>query len=321
MKKLLTAMLALLMLVGIIAIPAMAEDDDIYIAMFPKGYTGDFWKSVEAGAQQAAEDLGVTITFEGPQSETDLEGQIRLIENAIIKEPDVIAIAPLDSIGNVPVIESANEKGIKVITFNSKLESDIPLTHVATDNWVAGEMAGQKLGELLGGQGKYAVIGAVESVKNNRDRSDGAVSYIEENYPDMELITIQYTEGDLNRALSAASDIITANPDIAGFFTNNETTTIGLATVLQEKGLAGEIVHVGFDATLQTVGYLEDGTTAAIVSQNPYNMGYMAVEKALAAYNGEALEPEYDTGVAMVTVENLYDADIQQIVDPEGSAN
>lgn len=317
MKKLFTILLTVCLLAAVVAVPAMAEDE-IYIAMFPKAYIGDFWKSVEAGAQKAAADLGVTITFEGPESETDLEGQIMLIENAIIKGADVIAVAPLDSVGVVPVIETANEKGIPVVTFNSKLESDIPLTHVATDNWAAGEMAGKALGEALNGKGKYAVIGAVESVKNNRDRSDGAVDYISKNFPDMELVTIQYTDGDMTKALSAGSDIITANPDIAGFFTNNETTTIALATVLQEKGLAGKITHVGFDATTQTVGYIEDGTTLAIVTQVPFNMGYIAVEKALAAYKDETLEPIYDTGVALVTSENLKTDEIQSIVNPQG---
>lgn len=316
MKKLLSAILALIM-VSMVLVPAMAEEE-LYIAMFPKAYIGDFWKSVEAGANKAAADFGVRITFEGPESETDLDGQIQLIENALIKEPDVIAIAPLDSIGNVPIIETAHDKGIKVVTFNSKLESDIPLTHIATDNWAAGEMAGKALGEALQGKGKFAIIGAVESVKNNRDRSDGAAAYIAEHFPEMELISIQYTEGDMSKALSVSSDLITANPDIAGFFTNNETTTIALASVLQEKGMAGKITHVGFDATLQTVGYIEDGTTTAIVTQVPFNMGYMAVEKALAAYNGEELEPIYDTGVALVTIENLYTEEIQDIINPQG---
>ena len=316
MKKAL--LLILVVLMALTPVLGVAAEKEIYIAMFPKAFIGDFWKAVEAGARKAAEDLGVRITFDGPDSETDLEGQIMLIENAMMNEPDVIAIAPLDSVGNVPVIESAVAKDIKIITFNGKLESDIPLTHVATDNWAAGEMGGKALGEALEGKGKFAIIGAVESVKNNRDRSDGAAAYIAANFPDMELIQIQYCEGDMTKALAIGSDIITANPDIAGFFTNNETTTIALATVLEEKGLQGKIMHVGFDATLQTAGYLTDGTTTAIVTQVPYNMGYLAVEKALAAYNGETLEPVYDTGVALVTPDNVNSDEMQAIINPQG---
>ncbi|MEG1515509.1 MAG: ABC transporter substrate-binding protein [Clostridia bacterium] len=318
MKRILMAVLSLCLILTALTGSAMAAEEDIYVAMFPKAYIGDFWKSVELGARAAASDFGVTITFEGPSTETDLEGQIKLIENAIIKEADVIALAPLDSVGNIPVIEGAIEKGIKIITFNSKLDGDMALTHIATDNWAAGEMAGKTLGEALGGKGKFAIIGANDAVKNNRDRSDGAADYIAKNFPEMELITIRYTDGDMTKALSAASDIITANPDIAGFFTNNETTTIALATVLQERNLIGKIAHVGFDATEQTAGYLADGTTYAIVTQVPYNMGYIAVEKALSAYKGEALEPSYDTGAALVTRENMNTEEMQKIIKPQG---
>ena len=293
------------------------QDEDIYIALFPKGYVGDFWKSVEAGAMAAAADYGVTITFEGPESETDLDGQIKLIENAINKGADVIAIAPLDSKGNIPIVEQAVEAGIPVITFNSTIESDLPITGVETDNWHAGELGGEALGNVLGGTGKFAIIGSNEAVSIARDRCDGALKFIEDNYPDMEHITTQYTNGDLNIALAAASDIITANPDIAGFFTNNETTTIAVATVLQEKGLTGTIKHVGFDATKQTEGYIKDDTTQAIVTQMPFHMGYLTVEKAIAVYRGETLEKKYDTGCALVDMSNVDTEEMQDIINPK----
>lgn len=322
MKKALSLILALALVLCMMTCAFAEEKKDyssVNIAVFCKAFIGDFWQSVQAGCEAAAKDYGVNVTVDGMSSETDLEGQVKLIENAIIKGVDVIALAPIDSVGNVPVVETAIEKGIKVITFNSKLDpSDIALTHVATDNRAAGELAGKTLGELMGGTGKYAVIGAVESVKNNRDRSEGCIEYITNNYPDMELVSSQYCEGDMQKALAIATDLITANPDLKGFFTNNETTTIALGTVLAEKGKIGEITHVGFDATTQTADFLRNGTTGAIVSQVPYNMGYIAIEKALAAYDGEELEPTYDTGVALATPENVDSDEIQAIINPTG---
>lgn len=295
-----------------------APKKDIYIAMISKSFVGDFWKTVEIGARAAADENGVTLTYEGPDTETNIEQQIKLVENAIIKKADVIVLSCLDSDALVPAIESANAAGIKVITFNSVLNSDIPLTLVATDNWKAGEMAGKALGEALGGKGKYAIIGAVEAVKNNRDRSDGAADYITKNFPEMQLVTIQYTDNDLNKALAVTSDIITANPDIAGFFSNNETTTIGVATILEEKGKTGSIKHVGFDATQQTIGYLSSGITDAIITQVPYQMGYLSVISAIDACQGKQLEPVTDTGAALVTLDNLMTPEIQKIVNPLG---
>lgn len=314
MKKLFALVLALLLAMSAFAL----AEDDIYIALFPKACVDNFWVSVEAGANAAAADLGVTITFNGPNTETDLDGQIKMIEDAIMKGADAIAVAPLDSVGNVPVVEEAIDKGIPVITFNSKLSSDLPLTHVATNNWAAGELAGKALGEAMGGKGKYAVLGNNDAVTNNRDRSEGCISYITEHFPEMELVASEYCEGDMNKGISISNDLITANPDIGGFFTNNETTTIAFVSVLQERGLVGKMVHVGFDATVQTADYIRDGITSAIITQVPYRMGYMTVEKALAAINGEELEDTYDTGCDTVTIENLDSDVIQDIIFPQG---
>lgn len=317
MKRILTILMTLTMLLALCTC-AYAQEDALDIAVFCKGFVGDFWQAVTEGCKAAGEDLGVNVTVDGMSSESDLDGQIKMIENAIIRGVDVICVAAVDSVGNVPILETAAEKGIKVITFNSLLESDLPLTHVATDNWAAGELGGKALGEIMGGTGKYAVIGAVESVKSNRDRSEGCVDYIQKNFPDMELISVQYCEGDMNKALSIATDMLTANPDLKGFFTNNETTSIAVGTVLSERGVTGEVLHVGFDATSQTVDMLRNGVTNAVVTQVPYNMGYLTVEKAVAACNGEELEDVYDTGVALVTLENVDTEEIQAIINPFG---
>lgn len=293
-----------------------AGDDEIYIAMFPKGYVGDVWKAVERGAKDAAAKYGVKLTVEAPDSETDVDGQNKLIETAINKGADVIAIAPLDDKGSVPVIEQAQKAGIKVIAYNSTLDSDIPLTQIMTDNRQIGDMAGEALGKAMGGKGKYAIIGSNEAVAIARERCDFTREYIEAHYPDMECITTQYTMGDLNKALAVTSDIITANPDIQGLYSNNETTSIAVATVLQERGLAGKIVHVGFDATKQTAVFLKDGTTQALVGQRTYDMGYITVEKAIAAYKGEKLDPTYPVPIALATVDNIDTDDIKMMVDP-----
>ena len=321
MKKM-TITIALLMAVQVLFAAGTAEQksaaapDQLYVAMIMKSYSGDFWKTVELGAKTAGTDLGVRVTVEAPDTETNIEQQIKMVETAVIKGANILAISVLDTKGLVPAIEQAAAKGVKIITFNSMIDSPLPLTHVATDNWAAGLLAGKALGELLGGKGKYAVLGAVEGVKNNRDRSDGAVDYIKKNFPGMQLVTIQYTDNDLNKGLAITSDLITANPDIAGFFSNNETTTISVATVLEEKKLIGKIKHVGFDATNQTVGFLTSKVTNAIVTQVPFNMGYMTVQRAVEATKGESLDKITDTGVALVTLENLNSEKVQKIINP-----
>ena len=320
MKKryLLLGIMMILVVIGLSAAPSSEKKSagETYVAVIMKSYSGDFWKTVELGALTAGKDLGIKVTVEAPDTETNMEQQIKMVENAVTKGAKVIAISVLDSKAMIPAIEQAVSSGVKIITFNSKIDSELPLTHVATDNWAAGELAGKALGEALGGKGKYAILGAVQGVKNNRDRSDGAADYIKKNFPEMELITIRYTDNDLNNALAITSDLITAIPDIKGFFSNNETTTIAVSIVLEEKNKIGVIKQVGFDATPQTIGALENKIISAIVTQVPFKMGYVAVESALNALDGKTLPPVTDTGVALVTMENLNSAEIQKIINP-----
>lgn len=291
------------------------EDDERYVAVIMKSFAGDFWKTVELGALQAGEDLGVKVTVEGADTESNIEQQIKMVENAVLKQADAIAIAVLDSEGLVPAVNAAADKGVIMLTFNGLLNSDRITTHVATDNWAAGEMAGEALVEATGGKGKVAIIGAAEGVKNNRDRSDGAASIIAK-YPDMEVVSIQYAENDLNKTISIANDIMSANPDLVGFFSNNETTTVGVATALKEKGLDGKMVHIGFDASAQTIAQVQEGVTAGFVTQDPFNMGYLAVVKAIEALDGKELDDYFDTGAQYVTMENIDDPSIHKVLYP-----
>ena len=210
----------------------------------------------------------------------------------------------------------AEEKGIKVISFNGILTSAAILTHNATDNYAAGEMAGEALAQAMGGKGKYVVLGAAEGVQNNRDRSEGCIAYITENYPDMELIASDYMDNDMSVATSMINDWITANPDLGGIFTNNETGTLAAATVFQERDKGGQTAHVGFDATVQTVAQITDGITDSIISQQPFKMGYLSVENCVALLNGEEVPEPIDTGALLVTTENADSEEVNAIITP-----
>lgn len=286
------------------------------IDVFMKSNAGDFWKAVELGAEAAGADKGVNVSVFACDNETNYDQQIQQIESSMSRNVDAIAIACLDSEALAPVVESATEKGIKVISFNGILNSDAILTHIATDNYAAGEMAGEALAQAMGGKGKYVVLGAAEGVQNNRDRSEGCIAYITENYPDMELIASDYMDNDMSVATSMINDWITANPDLGGIFTNNETGTIAAATVFQERDKVGQIAHVGFDATVQTVAQITDGITDSIISQQPFKMGYLSVENCVALLNGEEVPETIDTGALLVTTENADSEEVNAIINP-----
>ena len=226
---------------------------------------------------------------------------------------DAICIAVCDSEALVPTLEAAAAKGIKIILFNTTCNYD-GLTFIATDNYEAGRLGGKALGEALGGEGKVCLLGSQETVPSNVARCEGARDYIEENFPNMEVVDIQYCDGDMEKALTISNDWITAIPDLAGIFSNNDFSTIAAANIIEERGRVGEIVHVGFDATETNVVYLESGTTTAIVTQDPSDIGYQSVVSAVKALEGESLPENIGTNIVVVTKDNLNDADIRAIL-------
>ena len=160
------------------------------VAVFTMSGSGEFWASVMAGAERACEEFGLVYTIDGPATETSYEQQIAMVEDAITKGADAICIAVCDSEALVPTLEAAAAKGIKIILFNTTCNYD-GLTFIATDNYEAGRLGGKALGEALGGEGKVCLLGSQETVPSNVARCEGARDYIEENFPNMEVVDIQ----------------------------------------------------------------------------------------------------------------------------------
>lgn len=283
------------------------------VAVFTMSGSGEFWASVMGGAEEACKEYGLVYTINGPDSETSYEQQINMVEDAITKGAQAICIAVCDAEALVPTLESAAEKGIKIILFNTTCNYE-GLTFIATDNFEAGGMGGKALAEAMGGKGKVCLLGTAETVPSNVERCEGAKAYIEENYPDMEVVDIKYCEGDMEKAMSITNDWLTSIPDLGGIFSNNDYSTIAVANVLEERGRAGEVLHVGFDATETNVVYLESGTTTAIVTQDPADIGYQSVVSAVKALEGETLPANIGTNILLVTKDNLNDADVREVL-------
>src|SRR5690554_4126358 len=173
---------------------ASAQEYDI--ALISKGFQHQFWQAVKAGADKAAADLNVAVTFEGPESESQVDRQMDMLAAALSRNPDAIGFAALDSQAATPLLEQANGANIPVIAFDSGVESDIPLTTATTDNVAAAALAADKMAELIGGAGKVAVVAHDQTSRTGIDRVDGFVNRIAEQYPDIEVVSVQYGGGD-----------------------------------------------------------------------------------------------------------------------------
>lgn len=297
---------------------AATEGDQKYVAMISKGYQHEFWKTVEKGAQKAGEEVNLKVTFEGPDSETMVDKQIEMVENAITKKADVIMLAPLDSKALLPVVQKAEEKGIPVITFDSDLESEIQKSFIATDNKAAGAIAAKETAALMDNKGQVAIVAHNEGTSTAQERRDGFKEEIEANYPDIEIVSIQYSDGDHAKALAKATDIMTSNPDLKAIYATNEGAAIGVATAVKEKGKADVVKVVGFDSSEQEIKFLEEGAITGFVVQNPYNMGYLGVKAAADILEGKTIEKRIDTGATYVNKDNINDEEIQKLLYPMG---
>jgi ribose transport system substrate-binding protein len=246
--------------------PAAEEEEPLYIPVISKGFQHAFWLAVEKGAEQAAADYGVTITFEGPESEAQVDKQMDMLQAAIDKNPVGICFAAVDSKAAIPLLEQADEKGIIIIGFDSGVDSDVPLATAATDNIAAAALAADKMVELIGGAGEVAVIAHDNTSRTGIDRVDGFVGQVEAEYPDVTVVDVQYGGGDHLKSTDLAKAIILANPDLKGFFGANEGSIIGVLNAVQELG-RDDLVIIGYDSGQQQIAAIKSGQESGAITQ------------------------------------------------------
>jgi len=287
--------------------------DELYIPLVSKGFQHQFWQAVKSGAEQAAEEYGVRITFEGPDNETMVDRQIDMLAAALANKPAAIGFAALDSQAAIPLLRQANEAGIPVIAFDSGVDSDIPLATATTDNALAAGMAADKMAELIGGKGKVAVVAHDQTSRTGIDRRDGFVNQIEAKYPDIEVVTVQYGQGDHLKSTEVTKAILTANPDLDGIFGTNEGSAIGVVNGVQELGTK-DLVIIGYDSGKAQKDAIRSGLMAGAITQNPVGIGYETVKAAVMAQKGEAVPALIDTGFYFYDASNIDDPKVAAVL-------
>ncbi|MBS6946930.1 ABC transporter substrate-binding protein [Bifidobacterium scardovii] len=286
------------------------------IAMVAKGFSQSFWVSVHKGADDAASKYGATVTFNGPDNDSQVDKQAEMVQNAINKSPDAVAVAPLDEAALTPALQSAKSANIPLFAFDTAFDknADLITASVKTSNTEVGKVAAENFIKLLGGKGKYAVIAHSQTDATSTERHDGFLDYMKENAPDMEMVgDVQYSNADQAKAQDIASAILQANPDLDGIFTTNEATVVGAATPVESAKKSGhDVVLVGVDSGKAQQQYIRDGVIAGSVSQNPYQIGYKTIEVAVKSLKGEKVDKSIDSGCFWYDASNIDDADVQQ---------
>jgi ribose transport system substrate-binding protein len=308
-RRLLTLALAAGAACGL-AVPSFAQET--YIPLVSKGFQHQFWQAVKAGAEQAAKEHKVKVTFEGPESEAMVDKQIDMLSAALAKNPKAIGFAALDSKAAIPLLKKAQAAKIPVIAFDSGVDSDIPVTTATTNNKAAAAMAADKLAELIGKEGDVAVVAHDQTSRTGVDRRDGFVERMKSAYPKVKIVSVQYGGGDHLKSTEVTKSILQANPNLKGIFGTNEGSAIGVANGVRE--MKRKLVVVGYDSGKQQKDAIKDGTIAGAITQNPVGIGYKTVEAAVKALKGEKLPKVIDTGFYWYDKSNINDPKIAAVL-------
>ena len=270
---------------------------ELDIALVSKGFQHQFWQAVKSGAEEKAEELGVTMTFDGPASETEVDAQLQMLQAALERQPDAIGYAALDPEACVPLLDQAKSADIPVVEFDAGCDSDVPMTICQTDSMAAGALAAEHMAELIGGKGKVAIVGHSQINSTGVERRDGFVEKIEADFPDIEIVDIQYGDGDHIKSADIAKAMLASTPDLKGLYGTNEGSAIGVVNAVNELGIEpGKLTVVGFDSGQAQIDAIKSGVMAGAITQDPLGIGRCTIESAVAAVNGDELPEVQDTG-------------------------
>jgi ribose transport system substrate-binding protein len=291
---------------------ASALAQETYIPLISKGFQHQFWQAVKQGAEQAAKDLNVKVTFEGPESEAMVDKQIDMLSAALAKNPKAIGFAALDSKAAIPLLKKAQAAKIPVVAFDSGVDSDIPVTTATTDNKAAAALAADKMAELIGKAGEVAVVVHDQTSRTGIDRRDGFLDRMKSTYPKIKVVSVQYGGGDHLKSTEITKSILQAYPKLKGMFGANEGSAIGVVNGAKE--MKRKIVIIGYDSGKQQKDAIRSGVMAGAITQNPVGIGYKTVEAAVKALKGEKLPKVIDTGFYWYDKSNIQDPKIAAVL-------
>ena len=322
MQRLLFAVIILAL-----AVPACnrrgVNDPRMTIAVIPKGTAHLFWQSIHAGAEKAARELDVRIIWRGPVREDDRDAQISEVEGFVTRGVSGIVLAPLDDSALAAPVAQAVRSNIPVVIIDSGLKSTDYVSFVATDNHKGGRLAGEHLGNLLGGRGRVVLLRYAEGSASTNEREAGFLEALGK-HPAIQLLSSnQYGGADVEGAYKRGEALLSRfkNPDgslgVEGIFCPNESTTFAMLRVLQDNGWAGKVKFVGFDSADTLVKGLEDGHIHGLVLQDPVKMGYLGVKTMVDHLKGNPVEKRIDTGVRLATPENMSEPDMKELLKPD----
>jgi ribose transport system substrate-binding protein len=283
------------------------------IVFIPKSTSATFYLFLVKGAKDRAKELGYKIDYQGPATESEIASQVDLVRNISRSKPAGILLAALDSKGLIPPVEEAMQNGVPVVMVDSGIDSDLPKASVTTDNYDGGFKAGLQMAKILGEKGLVANLG-IQPGSVSSKRSTGFNDAIAK-FPNMKVLPTQWTNADAATSMNIAGDLLTGNPDIAGFFSACAPTAVGICQAIKAKGLEKKLKVVTFDPSPEILPLFESGVIQCIIAQDPYQMGYQGVGYIDQARKNVAIaKKQIELPPVLITPDNYKTPEVQKLL-------
>jgi len=282
------------------------------------GTTHEFWKAIHAGALTAARELGVEIIWKGPLKEDDRNEQVQIVETLTNVGVDALVLTPMDDRALIAPVIEAKRLGVPTIIFNSALQGDHHVAYISTDNFKGGVLAAEHVGLLLKGKGNVILIRVLASVEGSTKREEGFLQTLRTKFPDIRILSDnQYAGVSTESAYQTSENLLNRYADVQAIFTPNESSTFGCLRALEDHGLAGKVVHIGFDSSKKLIEALEQRKIRGLILQDPVGMGYQSVKTAVAFLKKQPYEKFIDTGVFLATPDNMTEPLMKKLLAPD----
>jgi len=305
-----------LSLLALLGAGGCRREQRLVVGVVPKGANHIFWKTVHAGALKAAQEFGFEVEWNAPALEVDASRQIEILESMVNRRLAGIVVAPVDRQALIAVIERAGREGIPVAVFDSEVDTGKRISYVATDNTEAGRMAARRLGRILGGKGKVGIIGFMPGSASTMQREDGFQEETRKLFPGINIVGLQFGQANRAKAMAAAENLLTAHPDLAGLYADNESSTSGTVQALKSRR-ARQVKLVAMDASEALVEDLRAGWIDSLVVQNPFKMGYESARAVGLHLRGQQPPQRLDSGATLVLASDLDRPEIHDLLFPD----
>lgn len=291
------------------------SDNRFVIDLIVKMNQGDYWNTLRSGAEAAAKEFNVKLQFLAPNYEDDISGQIELVNQSIQNRPDAVILAASDYMGLAQVTDRIAYHNIPIISIDSEVGSARVKTYVGTNNYEAGQLAAKRMIGLIHKSGQIAVMNFVQAAKNASQREEGFQDYVAR-FPNVRVVDIQYSQSNQRNAEEITRRWLAQYPSLDGIVALNAESSIGVGREIQRSGKGGKVKVIAFDSPPETMGLLQDGVVQALILQNPFNNGYLAVKNAVDIIEGRNVPERMDTGIKLIDLDNMLWPENQKLLIP-----